>query len=348
MTYFNFYGNIIINEVIIMTSKERMLNFFNRKKSDKLPQVEWATWWNLTLDRWYNTEGLDPTITGKKLMEHFGHDYMSQTWVWNGLGAHCPRVKASGFINDADDYEKLRPLIYDDFDYDRYKRHFTQVHEEFELAGDISWFTFDGFFWFPRNLFGIEDHFYSFYDYPDLYHRICEDRTEHILKMLDILFDCCEPQFMTWGEDMSYNHGPMLSHEIFNEFIKPYYDRINPVIQKHNIKVIVDSDGDITEMVPWLINSGCDGILPLERQAGVDVNKLTEAFPDFFFIGGYDKMVMKYGEEAQAAEFERIQPSLKRGNFLPGVDHQTPPDVSLENYYTFCKLLEKACIGAMK
>ena len=331
-----------------MTSKDRMINFFNREKSDRLPCVEWATWWHLTLNRWYDTEGLDRSLTGKKLMEHFGHDYTSQTWVWNGLGEHCPRVKASGYINDEADYDKLRPILYDNFDYDRYKRHFAQVHEEYEMAGDISWYTFDGYFWFPRNLFGIEDHFYSFYDYPELYHRICEDRTEHILKMIDIIHENSAPQFMTLGEDMSYNHGPMLSREIFDEFLAPHYKRIIPEIHKHGTKVIIDSDGDITEMIPWFIETGCDGILPLERQAGVDINKLAVEYPDFFFIGGYDKMVMKFGEEEMKKEFERLKPAMVNGNYMPSVDHQTPPDVSLSQYYDYCKLLKQFCIDAMK
>ena len=33
----------------------------------------------------------------------------------------------------------------------------------------------------------------------------------------------CVPQFMTIAEDMSYNHGPMLSKELFDEFLAPYY-----------------------------------------------------------------------------------------------------------------------------
>ena len=31
---------------------------------------------------------------------------------------------------------------------------------------------------------------------------------------------------MTMAEDMSYNHGPMISQAIFEEFIAPYYRRI--------------------------------------------------------------------------------------------------------------------------
>ena len=53
-----------------------------------------------------------------------------------------------------------------------------EIHEKHEEKGDIIWFTLHGHFWFPRQLFGIEDHLYSFYDYPELYHRICEDMTK--------------------------------------------------------------------------------------------------------------------------------------------------------------------------
>lgn len=42
--------------------------------------------------------------------------------------------------------------------------------------GDYAfWYSLDGFFWFPRTLFGIENHFFAFYDYPELMTRINED-----------------------------------------------------------------------------------------------------------------------------------------------------------------------------
>jgi hypothetical protein len=37
-----------------------------------------------------------------------------------------------------------------------------------------------------------------------------------------------------------------------------------------NMLTIVDTDGDVTLLVPWLRNNGVEGVLPLERQAGVD------------------------------------------------------------------------------
>ena len=155
------------------------------------------------------------------------------------------------------------------------------------------------------------------------------------------------PDFMTFAEDMSYNNGPMLSEDMFDEFIAPYYRQVIPAVRKGGTKVIVDTDGDVTLMIPWLKRAGIEGVLPLERQAGVDLNRIRADHPDFILIGGFDKMVMKRGEEAMRAEFERLLPCMRSGRCVPGVDHQTPPDVSIDNYRIYVRLLKeyaaKAC-----
>ena len=98
---------------------------------------------------------------------------------------------------------------------------------------------------------------------------------------------------------------------------------------------------DITKALPWFERAGIEGILPLERQAGVDLLKLRESHARCLFLGHYDKMVMPKGEEAMRAEFERLLPVMRQGGFIPGVDHQTPPGVSLENYKIYLRLLKE-------
>ncbi|MCK4791957.1 MAG: hypothetical protein KAV87_49955 [Desulfobacteraceae bacterium] len=41
------------------------------------------------------------------------------------------------------------------------------------------------------------------------------------------------------------------------------------------------------------------------------------------------------------AEFERLVPLMNPGGFIPSVDHQTPPGVSLENYRIYRRLLDE-------
>ncbi|MBN2882441.1 MAG: hypothetical protein JXN10_02860, partial [Clostridia bacterium] len=128
----------------------------------------------------------------------------------------------------------------------------------------------------------------------------------------------------------------------------PYYKKVIPVLKKHNIIPMVDTDGQLEAMIPWLQRAGIEGALPLERQAGVDVSRMRKMFPDFKIIGAYDKMVMSKGEEAMRAEWERLLPAMRTGGFIPSCDHQTPPGVSLENYRIYLRLMKEYCQKAVQ
>jgi hypothetical protein len=58
-------------------------------------------------------------------------------------------------------------------------------------------------------------------------------------------------------------------------------------------------------------------------------------------VGHYNKLVMHKGEAAIRAEFERLVPLMKSGGFIPSVDHQTPPGVSLEEYRQYVRILKE-------
>jgi hypothetical protein len=97
----------------------------------------------------------------------------------------------------------------------------------------------------------------------------------------------------------------------------------------------------VTRLVPWLQDAGAEGVLPLERQAGVDGSRLRGQFPSLCMVGHYNKLVMNKGEAAMRTEFERLVPLMTSGGYVPSVDHQTPPEVSLPEYRLYLSLLEE-------
>ena len=102
-----------------------------------------------------------------------------------------------------------------------------------QAAGEaVVWITLEGYFWFPRTLMGFTKISLAFYDQPELIHRINQDLTEFNLQILDQVEQVCLPTFATIAEDMSYNHGPMISERHFDEFIAPYYRRIVPRLKE--------------------------------------------------------------------------------------------------------------------
>ena len=207
--------------------------------------------------------------------------------------------------------------------------------------------SFEGFFWYPRTLFGIEEHMFAFYDQPELMKQMNQDNADYMIATLNRLEkEDCLPTFVVFAEDMSYNNGPMISEDLFDEFMLPYYQQVMPVLEKLGITPIIDSDGDVTDMVPWFQKAGIRGILPLEFQAGVDANNISEMYPEFIILGNYNKLVMDLGKDAVRAEFERLLPVMRNGRFIPSCDHQTPPAVSYEQYKEYIELLKEYSVKA--
>lgn len=322
-----------------MTPRERFHAVMNFQPFDRLPLVEWADWWDKTIERWRG-EGLPGSVRDRyDLYTHFGLDQYKQNWV-RAIRPSCPRPPAGvPLVSSMEDYEKIRQHLYPTPAIDR--NLWRSWAREQERGTSVLWFTVDGFFWFPRSLLGVEEHLYAFYDQPELIHRINSDLADWMLQVVEEIREICTPDFVTIAEDMSYNNGPMLSKECFDTFLLPYYRRVLPRIKDAGTLAIIDSDGDVTIAADWFEEAGLDGILPLERQAGVDIAKLRREHPRMKIIGHFDKMTMKGGEVAMRAEFERLLPTAARGGFIISVDHQTPPEVSLENYRIYLRLFRE-------
>lgn len=289
----------------MMTPRQRFLSALSfAPAGDRLPMLEWGAWWDETIARW-QTEGLP------------------------------------GGLDTEQAYEALRPALFAQEKIDGAVARAAR-YSECHARGEVILFLWlDGFFWFLRTLLGIEDHLMAFYDQPELMHRMNRDLAEYHLRMLRAMLPVVTPDAVIFSEDMSYNHGPIISKALFDTFMAPYYARVVSAFRQAGVKVLMDSDGDIAAMVPWLLEAGIEGIGPLERQAGVDIAALRRTYPRLLMWGGFDKMTMARGEGAMRAEFECILPVMASGGYIPTVDHQTPPRVSMEQYKTYARLLRE-------
>ncbi|MHC4478994.1 MAG: uroporphyrinogen decarboxylase family protein [Planctomycetota bacterium] len=332
-----------------MNHVERFRAVMNFESVDRLPRWEWAMWWDETIARWHR-EGLPSELEFNDVFgisQYFGLDPYIQFWFSTTEATiEATQHHVEGVVANIDDYLKIKPGLY--------PNHSKAIESMGSWArrqsnGEVVvWATLEGFFWFGRTLMDIEKLGYAFYDQPELVHAINRDLLEFNTTLVQQMAKVCVPTFVTFAEDMSYNHGPMISKEIFDEFLAPYYRKLIPLLEELNVISIVDTDGDVTLLVPWLQAVGVAGVLPLERQAGVDGAVLREKFPQLRMIGHFDKMVMNRGEQAMRDEFERLGPLMRGGGFIPSVDHQTPPGVSLEEYRCYLRLLEEYSVPAVR
>jgi len=176
-----------------------------------------------------------------------------------------------------------------------------------------------------------------------LMHKVNSDLLAYNKRVIAEVCEMDIPDFITIAEDMSYRSGSMIGKKLFDEFMKPYYLELVAAAKECGIrKVFVDTDGEFYRLVPWFHDEcGVDGFVPCERQAGMDLAELRKRHPKLNIIGGFDKMKMSGGEDEMRAEFEHALPALKTGGIILGTDHQTPPEVSLEEYKRYVGMLKE-------
>jgi uroporphyrinogen decarboxylase len=115
----------------------------------------------------------------------------------------------------------------------------------------------------------------------------------------------------------------------------PNYQRITGLLKHYGVDVVViDCDGDISQLVPLWLEGGVNCMFPLEIGAwGADPIAYREQYGhDLLMIGGVSKRILSSSREQITREVERLTPLVEDGGYIPTPDHRVPPDVPLQNY----------------
>ncbi len=335
------------------------LNQFDRQSSnnDYAYLSSRSTEWYYHFEKFFGFDGVKritvwyPFVYEEKLLEkHDDHE------VWQDTrGYIVKRVKGSELEH------VIKPLVTCEEDWEQVKERAKQEIEKYYTdeaivkefshlkagheAGEYSIrLNIPGFFWTPRDLMDIEPHMYAFYDYPELLHDINTFMLELYLDKVIKVLKLIPADVVYIMEDLSGANGPMLSKDHFDEFVGAYYKRLIPKLKECGVKhIIVDTDGDFTNLIPNFLEAGVEGFLPLDVNAGVDIVEVRKQYPHLKLIGGFNKLCIAAGKEAIDKEFERIMPVIRQGGYLPGTDHQVAPSTSMQDYLYFVKRLT-ACM----
>ncbi|GHU67055.1 hypothetical protein AGMMS49983_17660 [Clostridia bacterium] len=355
-----------------MTPKERFIGILSFEPVDRIPLIDFG-YWNETLQLWYEQGLPRDVNTPDKLSEYFGLDrgFERNAIGWyddvpSGFIKDFYPVFEKKVVEETETtitYESELGITIERKDCNsipQHIKHIVETMEDFETKvlshmnardpgrlqsgffdliriskarNEPIGMTLNGFFAWPRILLGIENQSMFYFDKPELIHAINKNQMQFLMDYIDVALEYTDIDFAWFFEDMAYNSGSFISPDMFDEFMTPYYLKLNTYMKERGIKkILVDSDGDVTCLCQKFQEVGIDGIFPLEVNAGSTPEKMRALYPKMAFMGGIRKSALAEGKEAIDIELSKLPPIVKKGGYIPTLDHFVPPEVTLENY----------------
>ena len=198
-----------------------------------------------------------------------------------------------------------------------------------------------GFYWRAREWMGTENLSYAWYMQPELVEAMMEFIADFTMEVSRPILEKVQPDYIFINEDMAMKTGPLLSPDLYRQYIFPHMKRLVEFHKSRGVRyVIVDSDGNMGPIIPLLLDAGVDGIFPLERASeGNDPYDARKTYGKSLSIwGAVDKRELTKDHAAIDKHLMSLAPLLEEGGFFPMVDHTVPPDVSYDN---FCYYIER-------
>ena len=202
-----------------------------------------------------------------------------------------------------------------------------------------------GGYMYLRSLIGPVNLLYAFYDMPDLIHDCMRTWFEVVDAVIARHQQYVTLDEMRLDEDITYNHGPLISPEMIKEFIFPYYQQLVTNMKARQLDparhlfVGLDTDGYAPSVIGLYTEAiGLDFAAPFEVASDCDVVAIGRQYPDLVMSGGIDKRVLAKSTDAIDRHVEAIIPTMRRrGGYCPTCDHGVPEEVSLANYKHYRK-----------
>lgn len=192
-----------------------------------------------------------------------------------------------------------------------------------------------------RNWMGAENITVMLYDDPAFVHEMMDHIADLVVTVLKKVVFEIDFDFAQMWEDMAYKSASLISPKHVREFMMPGYRKITDLLHSAGIDVIMlDSDGNVDELIPLWLECGINFIYPMEVAAGMDVVHLRQKFGKHLIIGGgMDKRILASDKDAIYEMVMSKKALMLEGGYVPGVDHAIPPDISWDNFMYYRQLL---------
>lgn len=190
-------------------------------------------------------------------------------------------------------------------------------------------------FMWSAYLVGIDRLLELFYEDPDFIHDLFT-RVVTINEQIIRNAVRAGAEVICLGDDYAGNNGPLFSPQMFREMVLPYLQRVIDAIHEEGAFAVKHSDGNIWPLLEDIVNTGADGLNPMEPVAGMDLGEVKSAYGNrICLIGNIDcGELLSYGsvEDVEAAVRDAIAAAAHGGRYMLSSSNSIHASVNPENF----------------
>jgi len=267
--------------------RAEVIHAIERKNPSRIPLVM-ARWWGEGLVEQY----------GKQLQafERFPEDVamlwiqplevnkMNLSWKIQTAGAY-DSVCVIDEWSKLDEFIEKMPAPENDPQFERLFQEANRfrAHDRYLL---FAWWRL--FFERPWALRGMQNLMIDYFEAPDQIHRLHTVLADLYVRYLQCAVRELKPDGFFASDDLGHQTQPMMSPQIFEELIKPYYCRLGTWLKANNLHWWLHSCGNNTPLLPSLITAGVNVFHPVQKGTMDEVRVAKKFAGQISFLVGID------------------------------------------------------------
>jgi len=260
--------------------------------------------------------------------------------VIRAFGPESTPVPIEGPLKEHDDLKRYTPP---DPNADDVLGHLPEVVEHFKGKKAVTAICRDAFF-NPAFLRGTTNFLMDMIDNPKFVHELIEVCLSYDIPAMQRMI-AAGVDVVVFGDDYADKHSTMMSPAHFKEYIFPNLKRCVDAAHEAGAYVVKHTDGNIMSVIDMIIDSGIDGLNPLEPQAGMDIGLIKEQYGDrIAIVGNIDcgyLLSQAPVEEVRRVTRETIEIAAPGGGYCLSSSNSIHSSVKPENFLAMVETLRE-------
>ena len=320
-----------------MNSRERFRGVSRGLKVDRIPLFEEEIREEV-LAAWH-LQGLNRRVILENYRHFFAVERLEYIYLW-----FEPRP---GALGEEADFRRIEEGYRNDLPEFRCPRYWQEKAHEYASRdfplGVSGWRGFMlPLFSREREWDSLQDVLLGLYDHPGLVQSALSLVAECHMETIRLALRYLDFDFGVLLEPIASPAGPLISPQMFREFVLPHYRQIVDFFHQNGIgTVLFRSMCDVGPLLPSIVEAGVDGFWIGQVHGVVDYLELRRQYPNLLLVGGIDALALLRDRRAISQEVGRQVPTLlDGGRYLPGLDDRPRENIPYQNYLHFRRALQ--------